>query len=526
MKKSSLLKTTLAMLLSVSLIGLMFTGCKPLSGPETTSFTVTFDSDGGSAVEAQTVKDGGYAERPESPTKTGFNFVNWFAPDAETAFDFATPITADITLKAKWSAQTFTVTFDSDEGSDVAPAIVKYGEKVAKPTDPVKAGFIFSGWFNGETEFNFDTPVTGNLTLKAKWVSEDNAVSVSIKIGDKEVKKVTVEKGEKIAKPEITSDILTTIGKTDLKGYVTWAFDFATAVSESTTITGTWHDVTGYVNTNPFNLVDASAYSGFYLIPIDPAKPAADWGTVSVKAKCLALDGTVVTAAAGQAQFTVAKTQEDWSNTGKLTAEYNLGSTAAATTATIPNGTDSVTYLVIQRTTADLDKVAYIEVTEITWGERTAEVALTSTGYVEFTEIPGFPADFDPDNYSQIWITVRLLDANGESLVADYNECSGDLFGNGKICLNDCTDPGAEIISYGWGNGFQTVYLNNTYWKGSFDSSNPDHITIQFNAVEEYGTAGYTESENYKNMNCVSAQLDGSLKKIVFLSFGGQLKQE
>ena len=63
--------------------------------------TVTFDSDGGSAVESQTVMEGSYAREPENPTKEGFTFVNWLL--GENVFSFATPITQDITLKADWA---------------------------------------------------------------------------------------------------------------------------------------------------------------------------------------------------------------------------------------------------------------------------------------------------------------------------------------------------------------------------------------------------------------------------------------
>lgn len=69
------------------------------------TFTVTFDSDGGSAVASQAVTAGGTATQPEAPTKTDYTFGGWYS-DAEltTAYDFSTPVTADITLYAKWDA--------------------------------------------------------------------------------------------------------------------------------------------------------------------------------------------------------------------------------------------------------------------------------------------------------------------------------------------------------------------------------------------------------------------------------------
>ena len=87
-----------------------------------------------------------------------------------TAFDTSAKISADTTLYVKVKAvQKFTVTFDSDGGSAVAAVTVKSGDKVTKPADPAKDGYTFKGWLLGDAEYNFETPVTGDITLKAKW---------------------------------------------------------------------------------------------------------------------------------------------------------------------------------------------------------------------------------------------------------------------------------------------------------------------------------------------------------------------
>ena len=67
----------------------------------------------------------------------------------------------------------FTVIFNSDGGTSVASQAVEEGNKVTQPEDPTKAGFKFLGWFLGEVEFNFDTAITADITLVAKW--EENA---------------------------------------------------------------------------------------------------------------------------------------------------------------------------------------------------------------------------------------------------------------------------------------------------------------------------------------------------------------
>ena len=76
-----------------------------LIGAETVAsetYTVTFDTDGGSAVTAQTVEAGQKATKPADPTKDGFTFKGWTLNGSD--YDFGTAVTGDITLKAKWEA--------------------------------------------------------------------------------------------------------------------------------------------------------------------------------------------------------------------------------------------------------------------------------------------------------------------------------------------------------------------------------------------------------------------------------------
>ena len=136
------------------------------------TYTVTFDTDGGSEVAAQTPTSGQKATKPSpDPTKEGFNFVGW-QKDGST-FDFNTAITENITLKAIWEAKEFTVTFDTDGGSTVNPQTVKYNETVDElASNPTKIGCTFIGWYSDEgltTEFKFTTKITKDTTLYAKW---------------------------------------------------------------------------------------------------------------------------------------------------------------------------------------------------------------------------------------------------------------------------------------------------------------------------------------------------------------------
>lgn len=62
-----------------------------------------------------------------------------------------------------------TVTIDPDNETDPTSYDILQGEKVTKPADPIKPGFTFEGWYLGDEEFDFETKVMNDITLKAKW---------------------------------------------------------------------------------------------------------------------------------------------------------------------------------------------------------------------------------------------------------------------------------------------------------------------------------------------------------------------
>ena len=144
-----------------------------------TYYTVSFDSDGGSFVAAQTVESGKTAVEPRSPTKSGYTFDDWYKDSS--VFDFLTPITSNLTLKAKWTKiqnkenpTYYTVSFDSDGGSFVAAQTVESGKTAVEPRSPTKSGYTFDDWYKDSSVFDFLTPITSNLTLKAKWTKIQN----------------------------------------------------------------------------------------------------------------------------------------------------------------------------------------------------------------------------------------------------------------------------------------------------------------------------------------------------------------
>ena len=137
------------------------------------TYTVSFDSLCGSPVDVETADYETAVTKPEDPTRTGYTFGGWYTDEACTnAYDFSQPLTKDMTLHAKWTINTYTVTFDSLEGSPVDVETADYETAVTKPEDPTKTGYSFGGWYTDEActkAYDFATPVTGDRILYAKW---------------------------------------------------------------------------------------------------------------------------------------------------------------------------------------------------------------------------------------------------------------------------------------------------------------------------------------------------------------------
>ncbi len=159
------------------------------------TYTVTFDSDGGSAVTEQTIENGKTATKPNDPTKAGHTFIGWHNGDTE--FDFSTQITGDIELKAKWTINQYKVTLNPNYPNDKTGTFTyKEGELVdgnlvftydyntaSKTiadlyTSLTLDGYEFGGWYNakganpGEVSGSKCTTtgtITGNKTYFAKW---------------------------------------------------------------------------------------------------------------------------------------------------------------------------------------------------------------------------------------------------------------------------------------------------------------------------------------------------------------------
>ncbi len=139
-------------------------------GPAVTKHTITLNyNDGVTPNGSLQVVDGNAATQPTDPTRGKYTFLGW--NKGSSAYNWSAAVTEDFTLVAQWQ-DPWTITFNSDGGSEVADITVKHNTKAEKPTDPTKASHDFNGWYIGDTDtpFDWDANVTANYSLKAHWL--------------------------------------------------------------------------------------------------------------------------------------------------------------------------------------------------------------------------------------------------------------------------------------------------------------------------------------------------------------------
>ena len=193
--------------------------------------TVTY-KDGDSEYAKQVLPSGTLATRPDAPAATpGYTFGGWNKADG-TAWDYASDkVTDNITLYAKWAANTYTITFDTAGGSEIAPITQDYGTAITVPADPTREGYTFIGW---DKEIPTTMPAE-NMTVTAQW--EINQYTITFDTaGGSEIAPITQDYGTVITAPaDPTREGYTFIG---------WDKEIpATMPAENITLKARWKDI-------------------------------------------------------------------------------------------------------------------------------------------------------------------------------------------------------------------------------------------------------------------------------------------
>ena len=126
---------------------------------EINQYTIAFDTNGGSEITPITQDYGTEITAPDNPTRKGYTFKGWDKEIPETM------PAENITVKAQWEINQYTITFDTNGGSEIAPITQDYGTEITAPDNPTRKGYTFKGWDKEIPE----TMPAENITITARW---------------------------------------------------------------------------------------------------------------------------------------------------------------------------------------------------------------------------------------------------------------------------------------------------------------------------------------------------------------------
>ena len=191
---------------------------------EINRYTITFDTAGGSEIAPITQDYGTNITAPANPTRKGYTFKGWDKEIPETM------PAENMTVKAQWEINQYTIAFDTNGGSEIAPITQDYGTEITAPDNPTREGYTFIGW-------DRDIPVTmpaENITVTAQW--EINRYTITFDTaGGSDIAPITQDYGTNITAPADPTR----------EGYTFIGWDKAiptTMPAENITVTAQWKD--------------------------------------------------------------------------------------------------------------------------------------------------------------------------------------------------------------------------------------------------------------------------------------------
>ena len=207
---------------------------------EINQYTIAFDTNGGSEIAPITQDYGTEITAPDNPTRKGYTFKGWDKEIPRTM-----PV-ENITVKAQWEINQYTITFDTNGGSEIAPITQDYGTEITAPDNPTRKGYTFKGWDKEIPE----TMPAENMTVKAQWKINQYKITFDTN-GGSEIAPITQDYGTEITAPDNPTR----------KGYTFkgWDKEIPKAMpAENITITARWKDTekpTGeiIIGTNKWN---------------------------------------------------------------------------------------------------------------------------------------------------------------------------------------------------------------------------------------------------------------------------------
>lgn len=171
------------------------------------NYTITFDSKGGTTIPSVEYAYFDSIIAPAAPLKEGYTFAGWYLNDEYFNFNDAKMPAENITLEAKWNANTYTVKFNSNGGTEIADAKVVFGNKISEPSSPTKVGYTFAGWYIGEELYDFESLIpANNVTLVAKWTANEYTINFDLNGVEGTIESIKTKYDETVKTPECNID--------------------------------------------------------------------------------------------------------------------------------------------------------------------------------------------------------------------------------------------------------------------------------------------------------------------------------
>ena len=239
--------------------------------------TLTFSTNGGSAVANQTVKYWSAPKKPTNPTKEGYTFEGWFTSQTFTdEFDFTQPIKTGKTAYAKWSENSGTLVFNSNGGSAITSQTLKYWSNPTKPANPTKEGYTFGGWYTSQDftdEFDFTQPIKTDKTVYAKW-NENSGVMAFNTNGGNTIANQTIKYWSNPTRPtDPKKEGFTFKGWYTSNDFGT-LFDFTQPIKTGKTAYAKWAEDYGTLDFNTNGGTDVTSQTiKYWSSPTEPAAP-------------------------------------------------------------------------------------------------------------------------------------------------------------------------------------------------------------------------------------------------------------
>ncbi|MCQ2412232.1 MAG: InlB B-repeat-containing protein [Sphaerochaetaceae bacterium] len=215
-------------------------------------YTITFDLLGhGSAISPVSANYGNPVGLPTPPTETGYTFGGWYKDtnfNLVDAWNGEDAISASRTVYAKWTINSYTITFDlNGHGSKaISPITKNYLSSVSVPTEPYDFTYAFLGWYTDAectegNEWTGEASLTASRTVYAKWALKDRTVTFDMKGHGTQVESISVPHGSKLTAPEAPTEVGYTFrGWSKVSAYDSfWEFD-TEVVTSSLTLYASW----------------------------------------------------------------------------------------------------------------------------------------------------------------------------------------------------------------------------------------------------------------------------------------------